>query len=140
MWIAEGFSTSNPFPKYRTSGSEQTIHAPSKQQQKKLQRDTSSHSAFGVILTEALLLFSFYQEPIHKNNSWKHKPAYYPLLYITKWSGFLRFVLVFYCEVGLTFFLPPPSHPPSPPPPNKKLIISSKRLIWLWKKNQKVNL
>lgn len=84
-----------------------------------------------------LLLFSFYQEPIHKNNSWKHKPAYYPLLYITKWLGFLYFVLVFYCEVGLTFFLPPPSHPPSPPPPNKKLIISIKRLICLWKKTRK---
>lgn len=65
--------------------------------------------------------FSFYQEPI-QNNSWKHKPPYYPSHYQV--VGVFVFCFV-YCETGLPFFLPAR---------NQKLIISITRLIWLWEK------
>lgn len=120
VWIAEGFSTSNPFPKFMTS--EQAIHSPHKKTAtKELQGEPNSHSPRGVIPTEASsYCLSFDQEPI-QNNSWKCKPSYYPLHHQV--VGVFVFYYV-YCEVGLSFFLPAR---------NQKLIIFITRLIWLWK-------
>lgn len=78
-WTAEGFSTRNPFPKYRSSGSEHTTHSPSKQQQQKMAKRHKFPQTLWCNCRSILPLFSFYQEPIHRNNSWKYKLAYYPL-------------------------------------------------------------
>lgn len=86
--IEEGFSTSNPFSKYMTSGSEQTVHS-SKQEKKIAEGHKFPHCLQRNSDRNILLLFSFYQVPIHKNNLWKQNPAYCHLTPHYQVCGFL---------------------------------------------------